>query len=171
MMRSRKLSPFSSVLVQQVLLYIQCLNVPVWASMGPTWHKFCDIPTLFPLCSKFPGYNLSIAQRSLSRKSLWADNCARSWGMWPVSHIIVATAEMYHSSIHRAHIHHLVPVNIQQLLIRNSMKHLCFVCTFMPACSSAAIAWQQTYNTTGRKVQPLLPYHQNLPLRSLNINK
>jgi hypothetical protein len=42
------------------------------------------------------------------------------------------------------------------------MIHPCFVCTSMsnvilPDCSSAAVTQQQTLQTIGEKVQPLLP--------------
>jgi hypothetical protein len=46
---------------------------------------------------------------------LWADSCARSPGMWPLSHVTVTTAETHHTPSQCAHSHCLGSINVQQM--------------------------------------------------------
>ena len=130
------------------------LYVPVWAFVGPTWHKLCDIPMLPPSlpmhCSQYSApYSSLVVIRQFARKSWWCDSCAWLPGTWFVFHVAVATAETPHPPPHCANIHCLVSVNVQQASMnvtgcnfstwRNSITHLCFIRTSMSDCPSAVI--------------------------------
>ena len=86
-------------------------------------------------------------------------NCAWLSRKWIVFHVAFATTETQHPLLQSGHSHCLVSVNVQQVLInvsgchfspwRNSMAHLCFICTSMSEailsdCPFAAISHTST---------------------------
>jgi hypothetical protein len=159
---------FSFVVVQQVLtdlhsVVFMCLCEHPWVPLGTNFaifqhcqHRFQLIEADIQLRTQFPGPNHLTRADELTQALFisWADSCAGPSGTWPVSHIAVATAEAHHPSPHCAHIHcwslytfhkhHWMPMGATVSVWRNSVIHLCFICTSMSDtilsdCPSAAI--------------------------------
>ena len=116
----------------------------------------------------------------------WYDShaCVCMSAMWLVLHVTIVTIKTQRSLPHRAHIHCLVFINVQQAPVSvswvsffphkviqvHSFTSYTLPCQ-SPFCQAATLLSplaQQQYGTkTGRKVHLLLPYHQHPPLTSL----
>ena len=80
----------------------------------------------------------------------------------------VTKAETHHPLPHPAHIHRLVSINVQQAVMNVSGYHFFHMeeindIPLLHILFSAAICHMAT-TCNGGMVQPLLPYHQHLPL-------
>ena len=124
-------------------------------------HCFQCISADIQLRTQFPSHNLPIHADELIETLFvsWCESCAWPSGTWHVFHVAVATAETCHPPSHCANIHCLVSVNVQQASMnvigcnfsawRNSITHLCFICTSMSDailsdCPSAVICHTAT---------------------------
>jgi hypothetical protein len=163
----------------------------VWASVGPTWQKLRDIPTLptsFPAhwSRQWALYTVFARMSWLRRSTLrgLTDAQGRPSGTWPVSHISVATAEAHYPPPHCAHIHCLASVIVQQASFNITGCSLFFR---MEEFSDTPLLRKHFHNrrhfsrlplccylshgnrTIGGKVQLRLPYQQHPPLTSWTI--
>ena len=143
-------------------------------------HCFQCIEADFQLRAQFPSCNPPIHMDELIEALFISrcDSCAWPSETWLVFHIDVATAETRHPPPPCANIHCLVSVNIQQASMNvigcsffgmeefsyTPLLHMHFHVrrhfVRLPLCCHLShgniISWN-----TGRKVQPLLPYHQH----------
>ena len=148
-------------------------------------HRFQHIEADIQLYTQFPSRNPSIHADELIETLFisWCDSYAWPSRTWFVFHVAVATAETCHLPPHCANIHCLVSKNVQQASMNvigcnffhmeqfnyTPLLHMHFhirrhFVRLLLCCHLShgnKIQWN-----TGRKVQPLLSYHQHLPLMS-----
>jgi len=86
-------------------------------------HCFQHIETDVQLHTQLPGHNLLINMDELIETLfiLWCDSCAWLPRTWLVFYI--AVAETHRPPLHCAHIHSLVSINIQQVLMNINGGH------------------------------------------------
>ena len=106
------------------------------------------------------------------------DTCSWLFGIYLVIHVAVTTTGTHHPPSLNAHIHHLVSINIKKVSVNAIFfcmdefndaplfnTHFLVRCHVvrLPLCCHLSHSNKMQQNI-GKKVQPLLPYYQHLPL-------
>jgi len=119
--------------------------------MGPRWrnvaihkcfqHHFQCTEVDIQLCTQFLGCNLIHADELIKTLFIsWCDSCAWPFRMWLAFHVAVTTAETHYPLPIYAHIHCLLSINIQQVLMNVNgchffhMEEFSFTPQFQPHC-------------------------------------
>ena len=179
MMQSRKLSTSALYCFSRSWqTCVQCSFCSVWASVGPIWHKLCDIPTFPPLFPKhwsryWTPQTVPWSQSTNSRG--WADQdalhfvvrllymavwnvafhcCRHCWDTPATISLCSINIQQASINVNRRNFFHMEGFNpIPLLHLRFHVR--CYSVT-LPLCCHLWHSNNMEQNTVG-KVQPLLP--------------